>query len=141
MSDVNQTNNAGYTCIMLVSLAKLVMPEHRSVVQRLFKLADVNIRASKNSQTALMLAVSHGNFTMVQILVESGADINIQDDDGSTALMCAAEQGHLDIIKYLLAQPDCDSTKQDVVRRNFLRFLVIGLKRVLWFLRLKIFLI
>lgn len=28
--------------------------------------------------------------------------------------MCAAEHGHIDIVKYLLAQPDCDSTKQDV---------------------------
>lgn len=117
--DINQTNNAGYTAIMLVSLAKLVVPEHQTVVHRLFKLADVNIRATKNSQTALMLAVSHGNFTMVQMLVEAGADINIQDDDGSTALMCAAEQGHLDIIKYLLAQPDCDSTKHDVVSLIF----------------------
>jgi KN motif and ankyrin repeat domain-containing protein len=115
VSNINQTNNAGYTCIMLVSLAKLVIPEHRTVVQRLFKLADVNIRASKNSQTALMLAVSHGNFEIVQMLAVAGADINIQDDDGSTALMCAAEQGHLDIVKYLLAQPDCDSTKVDVV--------------------------
>lgn len=53
------------------------------------------------------------------MMVEAGADINIQDDDGSTALMCAAEQGHLDIIKFLLAQPDCDSTKQDVVSLGF----------------------
>lgn len=33
----------------------------------------------------------------------------------STALMCAAEHGHLDIVKFLLAQPDCDSTRLDVV--------------------------
>lgn len=63
-----------------------------------------------------MLAVSHGNLDMVQMLIEAGADINIQDEDGSTSLMCAAEHGHIDIVKYLLAQPDCDSTKQDVVR-------------------------
>ena len=104
---------------MLVSLAKLSISEHRTVVKRLFKLSDVNIRATKNSQTALMLAVSHGNFEIVQMMVEAGADINIQDDDGSTALMCAAEQGHLDIIKFLLAQADCDSTKQDVVSSSF----------------------
>lgn len=67
---------------MLVSLAKLLVPEHRTVVQRLFKLADVNIRATKNSQTALMLAVSHGNATIATMLVEASADINIQDDDG-----------------------------------------------------------
>lgn len=33
----------------------------------------------------------------------------------STALMCAAEHGHLDIVKFLLAQADCDSTRLDVV--------------------------
>lgn len=82
VSSINQTNNAGYTCVMLVSLARLLVEEHRTVVQRLFKLADVNIRALKNSQTALMLAVSHGNATIATMLVEAAADINIQDDDG-----------------------------------------------------------
>uniref|UniRef100_A0A336LCA0 CSON006654 protein n=1 Tax=Culicoides sonorensis TaxID=179676 RepID=A0A336LCA0_CULSO len=112
--NVNQTNNAGYTCVMLVSLAKLKSSEHRTVVQRLFQLSDVNIRAKKHNQTALMLAVSHGNLEMVKMLLEAGADINIQDDDGSTALMCAAEHGRIDIVKLLLAQPDCDSTIQDI---------------------------
>lgn len=112
---VNQTNNAGYTCVMLVSLAKLVSAEHHTVVQRLFQMSDVNIRAKKHNQTALMLATSHGNYDMVQMLLGAGADINIQDEDGSTALMCAAEHGRIDIIKLLLAQPDCDSTIQDVV--------------------------
>lgn len=32
---------------MLVSLAKLKNPEHRTVVERLFQMADVNIRAKK----------------------------------------------------------------------------------------------
>jgi len=104
-----------YTCVMLVSLAKELISEHETVVRRLFKLSDVNIRASKNQQTALMLSVSHGNFLITTLLVEAGADINIQDDDGSTALMCAAEHGFGDIVKYLLAQPECDSTIQDIV--------------------------
>lgn len=86
VSSINQTNNAGYTCVMLVSLAKLLVSEHCTVVSRLFKLADVNIRATKNSQTALMLAVSHGNLEIATMLVESGADINIQDDDGELAV-------------------------------------------------------
>lgn len=44
--------------------------------------------------------------------------ICFSDEDGSTALMCAAEHGRMDIIKILLAQPDCDSTIQDLVRMN-----------------------
>ncbi len=46
---INQTNNAGYTCVMLVSLAELQIPEHRTVVKRLFQMSDVNIRALKVS--------------------------------------------------------------------------------------------
>lgn len=45
--NVNQMNNAGYTSVMLVSLAKLKNAEHRTVVERLFQMADVNIRAKK----------------------------------------------------------------------------------------------
>lgn len=112
---INKTNNAGYTCVMLVSLAKLDIAEHQTVVQRLFQMADVNVRAKKHGQTALMLATSHGNYEMVRMLLDAGADINIQDEDGSTALMCAAEHGRMDIVKILLAQPDCDSTIQDLV--------------------------
>lgn len=143
--NINNTNNAGYTCVMLVSLAKLDVAEHQMVVQRLFQMSDVNVRAKKHSQTALMLATSHGNYKMVRMLLDAGADINIQgtiqtticnwpmkfpitflpisnflclfpDEDGSTALMCAAEHGRMDIIKILLAQPDCDSTIQDLVK-------------------------
>lgn len=73
----------------------------------------------QHCQTALMLAVSHGNIDMVQMLLDAGADINIQDEDGSTALMCAAEHGRIDIVKLLLAQSDCDSTIQDVVSTTF----------------------
>lgn len=62
-----------------------------------------------------MLAVSHGRLDMVQMLLEAGADINIRDEDGSTALMCASEHGHIDIVKHFLSQPDCDSTITDVV--------------------------
>ncbi|XP_032589958.1 uncharacterized protein LOC6560306 isoform X3 [Drosophila grimshawi] len=112
--NVNQMNNAGYTCVMLVSLAKLKQVAHRTVVERLFQMADVNIRAKKHCQTALMLAVSHGNGDMVAMLLDAGADINIQDEDGSTALMCAAEHGRVDIVKHLLSQQDCDSLVQDV---------------------------
>ncbi|XP_066248304.1 KN motif and ankyrin repeat domain-containing protein 3 isoform X1 [Euwallacea similis] len=112
--DINKPNKAGYTSVMLVSLAEVKSQTHANVVKRLFQLADVNIRAAQHGQTALMLAVSHGRLDMVKMLLEAGADINIQDEDGSTALMCAAEHGHIEIVKHFLSQPDCDSSITDV---------------------------
>lgn len=67
-------------------------------------------------QTALMLAVSHGRQEMVRVLLECGADVNVQDDEGSTALMCASEHGRAEIVKLLLEQPGCDVSVVDNVR-------------------------
>lgn len=113
--NINKPNKAGYTSVMLVSLTELRSLTDATVVRRLFQLADVNVRAKQHGQTALMLAVSHGRLDMVQMLLEAGADINIQDEDGSTALMCAAEHGHIEIVKYFLSHPECDSSIVDVV--------------------------
>lgn len=62
-----------------------------------------------------MLASSHGKLEIVKLLLEAGADINIQDDDGSTSLMCASEHGHISVVKFLLAQSDCDAGIMDNV--------------------------
>jgi len=108
VANPNIMNKAGYTCIMLISLAQIQNETHRAVVSRLFGLGDVNVRATQHGQTALMLAVSHGRLDMVQLLIEAGADVNIRDEDGSTALMCAAEHGHMEIVKHLIQHPDTD---------------------------------
>ena len=113
VANPNILNKAGYTCIMLISLAPILNDTHRAVVCRLFMLGDVNTRATQHGQTALMLASSHGRLDMVQLLVEAGADMNIRDEDGSTALMCAAEHGHAGIVKYLLQNPDTDVLAKD----------------------------
>ncbi|OQR80393.1 hypothetical protein BIW11_02406 [Tropilaelaps mercedesae] len=55
-----------------------------------------------------MLAASHGRADMVKALLEAGADPNTQDNDGSTALMCAAEHGYIDVVRMLLANPDVE---------------------------------
>lgn len=45
--DINRSNKAGYTSVMLVSLADMRSQTHANVVKRLFQLADVNIRAKQ----------------------------------------------------------------------------------------------
>jgi ankyrin repeat protein len=62
-----------------------------------------------------MLAVSHGRLDMVRALLERGADLSLQDEEGSTALMCASEHGHANIVRLLLAQPACDTALSDSV--------------------------
>uniref|UniRef100_A0A0B7ABY2 Uncharacterized protein n=1 Tax=Arion vulgaris TaxID=1028688 RepID=A0A0B7ABY2_9EUPU len=111
--DINKQNKAGYTPIMLAGLATLQNLEQREIVRRLFSSGDVNARAVTTQQTALMLAASHGRTEMVKLLVEECADINLQDEDGSTALMCACEHGYLDVVNFLLAQPNINANITD----------------------------
>ena len=61
---------------------------------------DVN-RKNKYGRVALMFA-SWSNVEIVRILLEGGADPNIQEEDGKTALMYASYIGSDDVIKILL---------------------------------------
>ncbi|XP_054439307.1 KN motif and ankyrin repeat domain-containing protein 3 [Pteronotus mesoamericanus] len=109
---VDCQNRAGYSALMLAALTS-VGQEEMAVVQRLFRMGDVNAKASQTGQTALMLAISHGQQDMVAALLACGADVNMQDVDGATALMCASEYGHLETVRLLLAQPGCDPALLD----------------------------
>jgi len=62
-----------------------------------------------------MLAVSHARLDLAELLLQAGADANVQDEDGSTALMCASEHGHAELVKLLLSQPNCDANIADNV--------------------------
>lgn len=62
-----------------------------------------------------MLAVSHGRVAMVKLLLSCSADVNAQDHEGSTALMCASEHGHTHIVHLLLETGRCDLSLKDKV--------------------------
>jgi len=63
-----------------------------------------------------MLAVKHGKTDSVELLLENGAAVNLQDADGSTALMCAVEHEFLNIVRLLLTRPECDVNIADNVQ-------------------------
>lgn len=113
VSDVNVQNNAGYTAVMLASLTAPDGPGGMEVVRKLMELGNINIRSSKTGQTALHLAVRHGRVVMVRLLLSCGADANIQDSQGTTALMFASERGHTHIARLLLERSQCDLTLTD----------------------------
>lgn len=52
---------------------------------------------------------------MVRLLLSCGADTNIQDSQGNTVLMFAAERGHTHIARLLLERSQCDLTLTDKV--------------------------
>ncbi|XP_031149503.1 KN motif and ankyrin repeat domain-containing protein 4-like isoform X2 [Sander lucioperca] len=113
VSDVSLQNKAGYTAVMLASLTAPDSPGGMEVVRKLMELSNINIRSSQTGQTALHLAVRHGRVVMVRLLLSCGADANLQDSQGTTALMFASERGHTHIARLLLERGQCDLTLTD----------------------------
>nr|XP_040027039.1 KN motif and ankyrin repeat domain-containing protein 4-like isoform X2 [Gasterosteus aculeatus aculeatus] len=113
VSNVGLQNNAGFTAVMLASLTAPDGPGGMEVVRRLMEQSNINIRSSQTGQTALHLAVRHGRVVMVRLLLSFGADTNLQDKQGTTALMFASERGHTHIARLLLERSRCDLTLTD----------------------------
>ncbi|NXC16054.1 KANK4 protein, partial [Corythaeola cristata] len=106
-------NRAGYTAVMLTPLAAAETAADMDVVMELLREGDVNLRAAQGGQTALMLGVSHERDDMVRALLSCQADVNLQDEEGTTALMVACRLGNTDIVRLLLAQPGCQVALTD----------------------------
>ena len=80
-----------------------------------------------------MLAVKHGKAELVELLLENGAGVNLQDADGSTALMCAVEHEALNIVKLILARSECDVNIADNVSDRLKIFLIRRFSFLLFF--------
>ncbi|KAK9965917.1 hypothetical protein ABG768_004981 [Culter alburnus] len=72
--------------------------ELRRVLQSRTVIVDV---PDKLDFTPLMIAVSRGFTSVVQILVHHGADVNRKNNSGKDSLMLACFHGHLDVVKFL----------------------------------------
>ncbi len=52
--------------------------------------------------TPLHIFATRGDIEACKILLEAGADVDVEDGDGYTQLHCAVEQGHTDTVRLLL---------------------------------------
>lgn len=61
--------------------------------------ANINAQTEETQETALTLACCGGFLEVADFLIKAGADIEL---GCSTPLMEAAQEGHLELVKYLL---------------------------------------
>ena len=79
-----------------------------------------------------MRAARKGHLEIVKWLIGVGADVNIKDNDGDTALNLAALYGHLETLKFLIDY-GAEIDKEDCLRRaaswghlDIVRFLAVS---------------
>ena len=65
---------------------------------------DANSYLLDGEETALQVAVEHGHIDIVQLLLDKGASIGIEDDGGWNLLSTAVDGGQLDILQLLLGR-------------------------------------
>jgi hypothetical protein len=68
----------------------------------ILKGVDVNMKDTKDGNTALMMAALHGRTEIAKYLLGKGANVNAKDNYGSTALINAARFGKMEIVKLLI---------------------------------------
>ena len=73
---------------------------------------DINLSDAKGF-TPLMLAASKGRSEACSVLIDSGADISLMNNDGNSAIDIAKANGFVDLTKILEAQLISSSTGLD----------------------------
>ena len=94
-ANVDEANDEGYMPLM-----EAAREGHVDMVKLLLEHgANVNAQAEETQETALTLACGSGYLDVVETLVEAGANVELGP---STPLMEASQEGHEEIVRYLL---------------------------------------
>ncbi|WP_435923510.1 ankyrin repeat domain-containing protein [Paenibacillus sp. DYY-L-2] len=102
-ADIDATDERGRTAAMIaVHTDQLEMFEFL-----IGQGANINIRDNRQDNP-LLYAGAEGKLDFVKAAVEAGADTTVTNRFGGTALIPAADRGHVEIVRELLATSDVD---------------------------------
>ncbi|CAH1244879.1 ANKRD50 [Branchiostoma lanceolatum] len=68
--------------------------------------------AKKDDETPLWTAAQVGNLPTIQMLIDKGTDVNMEDEDGQTSVWAASKSGHAATVEMLIAK-GADVNKAD----------------------------
>ena len=91
------------------ALQRSIETENHKLVSFLMEI-DVSLQTNNN----IFEAARDGNIDIVKLLLKEHVDINIQDENGETALMLASKNGHIQVVELLLKEhADVNIQNQD----------------------------
>ena len=94
-ANIEEVNDEGYTPLMEAS-----REGHEEMVALLLSQgADINAQTEETQETALTLACCGGFLEVADFLIKAGGDLEL---GASTPLMEASQEGHLELVRYLL---------------------------------------
>lgn len=76
----------------------------KAIKEHIAAKSDLNVKESMGGSTPLISAALFGRTEIAKLLINAGANLNIQNNDGSTALTTSAFFCRTDIVKMLLAK-------------------------------------
>ena len=102
-AEINSRDERGRTAVMAATHANQV-----DTVRTLIEAgADINLRDNR-SDNPFLYASAEGLIDIEQLTIEASADTRLTNRFGGTALIPAAERGHVEIVRQLLTRTDVD---------------------------------
>ncbi|WP_159649013.1 ankyrin repeat domain-containing protein [Erysipelothrix aquatica] len=91
------------------ALVKSVTDSDLSTLQALLNTGTYDINAMNSKQETLILIATHNNnIPIAQLLIDKGANVNLQDTIHDSAYLYAGAQGRTEILDYMLRHADID---------------------------------